>query len=134
MTIDAALPGTVVRDAELRRSAAGKPWMSVIVRSGDGDVASSCRWRSLAMPPLRSAGSSGTRSCAPRARSASTSGLSPHGFRAGPAVTAAESGQGLPLRLRRKHDWCAFDSCRLIDGARGGSSCENLPEAGRATG
>jgi single-stranded DNA-binding protein len=40
MSIDAALPGTVVRDAELRTSAAGKPWMSVIVRSGDGDAAS----------------------------------------------------------------------------------------------
>jgi single-strand DNA-binding protein len=40
MSIDAALLGTVVRDAELRTSAAGKPWMSVIVRSGDGDAAS----------------------------------------------------------------------------------------------
>jgi single-strand DNA-binding protein len=40
MSIDAALLGTVVRDADLRTSAAGKPWMSVIVRSGDGDAAS----------------------------------------------------------------------------------------------
>jgi Single-strand binding protein family len=40
MSIDAALLGIVVRDAELRMSAAGKPWMSVIVRSGDGDAAS----------------------------------------------------------------------------------------------
>lgn len=40
MSIDAALLGTVVRDAELRTSAAGKPWMSVMVRSGDGDAAS----------------------------------------------------------------------------------------------
>jgi single-stranded DNA-binding protein len=40
MSIDAALLGTVVRDAELRTPAAGKPWMSVIVRSGDGDAAS----------------------------------------------------------------------------------------------
>jgi hypothetical protein len=40
MSIDAALSGIVVRDAELRTSAAGKPWMSVIVRSGDGDAAS----------------------------------------------------------------------------------------------
>jgi single-stranded DNA-binding protein len=40
MSIDAALLGTVIRDAELRTSAAGKPWMSVIVRSGDGDAAS----------------------------------------------------------------------------------------------
>jgi single-strand DNA-binding protein len=40
MSIDAALLGTVVRDAELRTSAAGKPWMGVIVRSGDGDAAS----------------------------------------------------------------------------------------------
>jgi Single-strand binding protein family len=35
-----ALLGAVVRDAELRTSAAGKPWMCVIVRSGDGDAAS----------------------------------------------------------------------------------------------
>jgi hypothetical protein len=40
MSIDAALLGTVIKDAELRASAAGKPWMSVIVRSGDGDAAS----------------------------------------------------------------------------------------------
>jgi hypothetical protein len=40
MSIDAALLGTVVRDAELRTSVAGKPWMSVVVRSGDGDAAS----------------------------------------------------------------------------------------------
>jgi single-strand DNA-binding protein len=40
MSIDAAVLGTVIRDAELRTSAAGKPWMSVIVRSGDGDAAS----------------------------------------------------------------------------------------------
>jgi single-stranded DNA-binding protein len=40
MSIDAALLGTVIRDAELRTSAAGKPWMSVMVRSGDGDAAS----------------------------------------------------------------------------------------------
>jgi single-strand DNA-binding protein len=40
MSIDAALLGTVIRDADLRTSAAGKPWMSVIVRSGDGDAAS----------------------------------------------------------------------------------------------
>jgi hypothetical protein len=39
MSVDAALLGTVVRDAELRTSAAGKPWMSVIARSGDGDSA-----------------------------------------------------------------------------------------------
>jgi hypothetical protein len=40
MSIDAAVLGTVVRDAEVRTSAAGKPWTSVIVRSGDGDAAS----------------------------------------------------------------------------------------------
>jgi len=40
MSIDATLLGTVIRDAELRTSAAGKPWMSVMVRSGDGDAAS----------------------------------------------------------------------------------------------
>jgi single-strand DNA-binding protein len=40
MSIDAAVLGTVVRDTELRTSAAGKPWMSVVVRSGDGDAAS----------------------------------------------------------------------------------------------
>ena len=40
MSIDAALLGTVIRDAELRTSSAGKPWMSVMVRSGDGDAAS----------------------------------------------------------------------------------------------
>jgi single-strand DNA-binding protein len=40
MSIDAAVLGTVIRDAELRTSAAGKPWMSVVVRSGDGDAAS----------------------------------------------------------------------------------------------
>jgi hypothetical protein len=32
--------GAVIEDAELRTSAAGKPWMSVIVRSSDGDAAS----------------------------------------------------------------------------------------------
>jgi single-stranded DNA-binding protein len=32
--------GMVIRGAELRTSAAGKPWLSVIVRSGDGDAAS----------------------------------------------------------------------------------------------
>jgi hypothetical protein len=40
MSIDAVLLGTVIRDAELRTAAAGKPWLSVIVRSGDGDAAS----------------------------------------------------------------------------------------------
>jgi hypothetical protein len=40
MSIDAALLRTVVRDAEMRTSADGKPWMSIIVRSGDGDAAS----------------------------------------------------------------------------------------------
>jgi single-stranded DNA-binding protein len=40
MSIDAALLGTVVRDAELRRPAACKPWMSVILWSRDGDAAS----------------------------------------------------------------------------------------------
>jgi single-stranded DNA-binding protein len=40
MSIDAAVLGTVVKDAELRTSAAGKTWMSVIVRSGEGDAAS----------------------------------------------------------------------------------------------
>jgi hypothetical protein len=50
MTIDAALLGTVVREAELRTSAAGKPWTSV-VRSGDGDAAHKSFGRNQ---PLRS--------------------------------------------------------------------------------
>ena len=48
------LLGTVVRDAELRASAAGKPWMSVIVRYGDGDAASFVQVTIFGDAPLRS--------------------------------------------------------------------------------
>jgi hypothetical protein len=38
VSLEAAVLGTVMKDAEPRTSAAGKPWISLMVRSGEGDA------------------------------------------------------------------------------------------------